>query len=280
MVEDVLAVVHHEQGPAIRQVAHQSGGVGGGRAHGGGGGPDHLVGGGGGGELDQPDPVVEADGGRGCRDGEAGLAHPARAGQGDQPLGLHQLGQLGELVVAADQAGQLQRQVGRYHIGGTRRREVAVADLEDLLCCGHIGQAVQPEAGHRGGGIEQRRRGRRAQDLAAVGDGHEPGGTVERRAEVVPVALFGLPGVDPDPHRDGRPLRPQLDGQGALSGDGGRDGVAGTGELGGQTVAAGGEHVPAVAVDRACAGSRRGGPTRPPSRLAPPPTAGWIRRCR
>jgi len=50
--------------------------------------------------------------GSGRLDGQPGLARPARAGQREQPVGAEQPGDLGELVVPADEAGQPGGQVG------------------------------------------------------------------------------------------------------------------------------------------------------------------------
>jgi hypothetical protein len=49
----------------------------------------------------------------------------------------------------------------------------------------------------------------REQNLAAVTDPHQPGGTVQRRTEPVPIALFGLAGVDGDASPDA-PERPPV----------------------------------------------------------------------
>ena len=63
------------------------------------------------GQLDQAGAVGElADdpGRRAQRD--AGLADAARAGDGDQPGGAEQAGQLGQLAVPADEPGDLEGQ--------------------------------------------------------------------------------------------------------------------------------------------------------------------------
>ena len=88
-----------------------------------------------GGQLDQPHPVGELAGQLG-RDlhGQAGLAHPAHPGQGHQPMGPHQLGQLLHLDLAAHEARRLHRQVPRHRVQRPQRRELdpqpVGADLE------------------------------------------------------------------------------------------------------------------------------------------------------
>ena len=60
-----------------------------------------------GGQLDQPHPVrVAGHQPPGQLQGQAGLARPARPGHRDQPMQLDQLGDLAELLVPPDQAGQ------------------------------------------------------------------------------------------------------------------------------------------------------------------------------
>jgi hypothetical protein len=67
-----------------------------------------------GGQLHQPHPVTEGAGQLG-RDveGQAGLAHPARPGQGHQPVRPDQAHQFGHLGLAAHEAGGLFGQVPR-----------------------------------------------------------------------------------------------------------------------------------------------------------------------
>ena len=80
------------------------------------------------GQLDQPHPVGELPGQLG-RDLErqAGLADPAHSGQRDEPMGRHQFAQHLHLVVTADEARRLHRQVARHRVQGPQRRELGLA---------------------------------------------------------------------------------------------------------------------------------------------------------
>ena len=64
------------------------------------------------GQLDDPDPVVELPGELGTDlDGQAGLADTTDAGQRDQTLGPHQLGDVVDLGVTPDKRADLAGQV-------------------------------------------------------------------------------------------------------------------------------------------------------------------------
>jgi hypothetical protein len=79
------------------------------------------------GQLDQPHPIRIATGHpTGQLHGHAGLARPTRPGHRDQPVQLDQLGQLPQLLVPTDQAGQPLRQVvpPRLLVGGGLQRRV------------------------------------------------------------------------------------------------------------------------------------------------------------
>jgi len=65
------------------------------------------------GQLDQPDPVGDVVGQAGRHlHGQAGLARPARTGEGDQPGLFEHGGDPGHLLVPADEAGQRDARVG------------------------------------------------------------------------------------------------------------------------------------------------------------------------
>jgi hypothetical protein len=66
-------------------------------------------------ELNQPHPVPErpSQPGRGAQR-QPGLAHPADPGQRHQPGARQQPSDLGQLTAAADEAGQLRRQIPGY----------------------------------------------------------------------------------------------------------------------------------------------------------------------
>ena len=188
-VQDVLAVVQHDQQPPPRQrlgdaVGHREPGLGGDAQHGG-----HHVGHrrrvADGRQLDQPHPVGELAGQLG-RDlhRQAGLAHPAHPGQGHQPMGPHLLGQLLHLDVAAHEARRLHRQVPRHRVQRPQRRELdpqpVGAHLVQVLDTRQVTQPMlapidQLDPRHH------RRRGRRHQDLAAVPGGHHPRRPVQHR---------------------------------------------------------------------------------------------------
>lgn len=74
----------------------------------------------------------------------------------------------------------------------------------DAFRTGEVAQSVLAEIAqlHPWGQrpVEQRRRGLRDEDLPAVAECHQTGGAVERRAEVVAVARFGVARVHAHPH--------------------------------------------------------------------------------
>jgi hypothetical protein len=79
-------------------------------------------------QLDQPHPVGHRGSLRaGGLDGQPGLARPAGAGERDQAVRAEEFGDLGELSVPADEAGELGAQVAaggagiRSGAGGGRR---------------------------------------------------------------------------------------------------------------------------------------------------------------
>ena len=103
-----------------------------------------------------------------------------------------------------------------------RAAEVLEPELAEVAQAGAGREAIGAE---RGGG-------RRQQDLAAVTDGHETGGAVDRRAEVVGAAPLGVAGMERHPDVERAGLTPVGGGQGALGGEarddalvrGGKDG--------------------------------------------------------
>ena len=78
-----------------------------------------------------------------------------------------------------------------------------------------LAQIPQRDAGGEGVLHEVVRRAEH-EDLATMTDRKETGGAVERRANVVPIALFGLAGVQGHPHPQTAGQRPGLSGQRAL----------------------------------------------------------------
>ena len=188
---------------------------------------------------------------------QPGLAGPARADEGHQPVPLDERRHLGELLVASDEARQLDRQVRTARAQRPKRREVSFEvaddDLVDLLRPVDVAKPVraevleldrlrEPVAGEHG-------RDRGADDLAAVGDGEDPRHPIEGGTEVVPVARLGGARVErhPDPQRAG--LVPGRIAQRALGGDRRVDGRDGVGEDREHPVAGRLDHAAAMPVD-------------------------------
>ena len=153
-------------------------------------------------QVDQPHPVrvvrqhVRAD-----LDREAGLADAADAGQRHQTMLTQQPPHLDDLAVATHERRQLQRQIRRCRRQRPQRRKLAAADLPHPLRPRQIAEAMLSQI-TKIPAITHQRRGRlRGHDLPAVRDTHQPGATVQRRPEVVPVAQLGFAGVQPHPHR-------------------------------------------------------------------------------
>jgi hypothetical protein len=197
------------------------------------------------GEAHEPGPVFELGGDLGGDlEGQARLAHPARTGQRNEPLARDAGGELFHLLGPADEAGALHGQVPGQLVQGPKRWELAGAELPDKHGAAQVPQAMLAQIAKHQAGHELGRHPR-DQHLPAVAGGHEPGGAVHRRAEVVAVALVDLAGVDPHPHADAVHV-----GQGRLGRFGRRHRVGGSPERGREPVPAGGEDVPAVGLDR------------------------------
>ncbi len=153
-------------------------------------------------------------------------------------------------------------------VAATASGEPAVADLEDALGGEQVAEAVLSEVAQSlrdfvGDG--------RAEDLPAVGDGHQAGGAVDSWAEVVAVALHRLTGVDTHPHPQHGRTRPRGVGQRGLGMNGGAHGVVGAMKGGREHVAAGGEDMTVVLHDGATNDpvmQLEGGPHRRPGRLS------------
>jgi len=77
------------------------------------------------GQFENPDAVGEFVGELpGDFGGKAGLADPAHSGQGDQPMRLHRVLQLGDLKLTSNQAGGRGPQISRTRIQCPQRRKV------------------------------------------------------------------------------------------------------------------------------------------------------------
>ena len=76
-------------------------------------------------QLGEPDPVGEAvEQTVGSLEHQPGLAGPARADEGDQPMASEEAGDFLELALTADEAGQLDRQVRATCAQRAERREL------------------------------------------------------------------------------------------------------------------------------------------------------------
>ena len=211
------------------------------------------------GQLGQPDTVRESVEEMARRlEHQPRLARPTRPDQGDQPMLLEQGGDLAELLVTADEARQLYRQVRAARAEraerGERTREVLDDHLVHLLGSVDIAQAVgaqvdqldgrrQPIAGEDGGD-------RRADDLAAVGDGEDPGDAVEGGAEVVPVARLRLARVEGHPDAQLAGLAPSCRAKRPLGSKCGVDGGDRVGEHRQDPIARRLDHSAAIGLDR------------------------------
>jgi len=207
--------------------------------------------GGGGGQFAQPRAVGEVReqlGGHLHR--QPGLAHPADPGEGHETVG----GEVGrhrrQLAVAANERRCEEREVARQRVERPQRFELAGADLEHPDRPVEVAQAVLAQVDELDLSVHERCGRLRAQDLAAVGDRHDPRRPINGGAEVVVVAQLRLARVQPHPHPHGRFGRPRFVADCALGGERGRDGRRSRAERGGQPVAHGREHPSALGGDR------------------------------
>jgi hypothetical protein len=117
-----------------------------------------------------------------------------------------------KFVLATHEGGQLDRQIARKSVKGPKGRETllqfGMEYLKHPLRLRQISESVlaqirqahtlgKPPANQSGGH-------RRAEQLAAMSCGHQPGAPVDCRTEVVAVALFGVTGMEGHPNPDGR----------------------------------------------------------------------------
>ncbi len=177
--------------------------------------------------------------------GQTGLATAPGPGQRQQPHRGQEAGHLGQLLLAADEGGQLGGQVVGHPVQRAQRWEgagkVGVVDLEDLLGPGQVPQPVAAKVEQRhavGQGVaHQLGRGPGHHRLAAVGHGPEPGRTDDGRARVPALVGLRLPGVHGHAHADRLAGGPRLPGQGQLGLHRRRHRIRGPGEGGHHTVA-------------------------------------------
>ena len=163
-----------------------------------------------------------------------------------------ELGDVGDHLLAADQRAQLLREVAGEGVDAAEHRELGRESVGDDLVHRHPpAQPAEPVLAERSQrhAVAQQHLGRVGDEhLTAVRERHQPGGAVHLAAEVVPVAFDRLTGVQAHAHRevDGGVVAQLL-----LRLDRGGGGVGGGRERGAEAVAAGAEHVAAVAFDRA-----------------------------
>ena len=170
-------------------------------------------------QVDIPNPVGEFGrqvGGDLYR--QARLARAARAGQRDEPVVGERLANAVHFRLASDETRQLHRKMfGGNGIGGAQRREVVVqvgmAQLHNPFGAGQVAQRVGAEVVQRDVWRElvddKRFRRARQHRLAAVREVAQPGGAVDRRADVVAfVAQVHVAGVHADAQLDRRQRRP------------------------------------------------------------------------
>ena len=192
------------------------------------------------GQIGQPHPVGIIGEDLGPRvNGQAGLAAPPRADQRDQRRLPQQLLDLGQLDLAAHEAGALDGQIVSPGIQRPQRRElgsqVGVAELEDPLGAGQVREPVDAQ-------IPERAPSGRASTAssAAAWDSTvwppwarvtDPGRPIDRRAGVVAlIPAQHVPGMHTDPQLQRSARQSLLDGQSA------GHPVTGPGEGGHETV--------------------------------------------
>jgi len=259
----LLEVVHHEQEPPVAQMVGQGVGQGPpgdlGDPQGPGdrrrdqGGVGHR------GQVDEegavavlrPDPVGDLE-------GQAGLAGAAGPGEGEQPGPSQEPDRLGDLVLAADERGELLGQVAGAGVERPGRREVGLEPrdhqvmevqgevdvLEAVLPQVTQGRPIGQGAGHQPPG------GAGDDHLPAPGRPGDPGRPVHVDADVVVPAQHPLPGVQAHAHPDRGPRRPGVGGQGPLGGHGRPDRRHRAGEGGEEGVALGADLDPVAVADR------------------------------
>ncbi len=128
-------------------------------------------------------------------EGQAGLARPARSHQGHQPALAHPDRQGVDLGLAAHEGGQGGRKImGRAPLASKGREASAQARLDHLMEALRPSQAPQLILAQldRVETLDQAGRHRRQQNLPPVGQPHDPGRSVDGRAEIVTVALDRL----------------------------------------------------------------------------------------
>src|SRR5262249_43071998 len=158
-VEEGFAIVEHHEHPPLGEVAHQAFDAGAQEveAEAGGDGLPQQLGVRERRQVNKEDTLGEVlHEASGSLEGEARLAASTDSGQGHQLASENTLAHLGELVVAADERGPLDRKVVAQRFEGTKRGELASkagrADLESPLGLAKVAQTMltkvsQPDVG-------------------------------------------------------------------------------------------------------------------------------------
>ncbi len=200
-------------------------------------------------EVDEPRPVRELRQRLGARlQGQPGLAHPTGPGQGHEVVPSEVAHQLLDLGLTADECRELSRQVRGEGVDAPDLRELPRPDLVDPLRAGEVAEAMLTQIDQVAGFAYLGER-LRCEDLSSVAGGHDPRRPIQRRPEVVTVALVGLPDVEAHANPDDR-AAPGLPSEHPLRCGRSRERIGRGCESDREPVAARGEHVPAVVLER------------------------------
>ena len=147
---------------------------------------------------------------------EAGLAYPARPREREQSRALEQIPGLRHLLLAADEAGELCRQVVWRGVKRAQGREgvgcAADDELKEPFGLGEVLEPVQTEVAQRKAlrqaGLDQRTGRIRDHHPASVRGSGDAGGMMHVEADVLVANERGLAGVEADADPDGLVFRP------------------------------------------------------------------------
>ena len=197
-------------------------------------------------EVDEPNAVGEFSENFG-RDmhGETRLADATDTGQRDDAVFVYTLHELRNLIVATDQLAHLNRQVRSERVDRPQSAKGPVVHLEQPLRRHQVAQTMLPQIDPQHRRVAQAARRGRGENLPAVADRHDAGGAIHRRPEIVAVALLHLTGMHAHPHSNQRMVSERC-----LRLDRSIDRIMGPRKRRREPIAARGEHVAAVRVDR------------------------------
>ncbi len=203
-------------------------------------------------QFNDPDPVRELGGHLSADlEGQPRLADAAHAGQRDQPVGPHQLGDLADQRLAPDERTELAWQVAGEVVDtaqdGELRRDPFGHHLEYSNPAAQPTQQVLAQRAQGDTAAHEKFGGVGHEHLTAVAEGHQSRRPVHLGAEVGPVALDRLTRVHPHPNREGDGV---VGAQLSLRLNRSGDRVRGRGERDAEAVSARGEHVAVVPLDR------------------------------